>query len=145
MKQEQFSISINASRQRVWEVLWSDETFRDWANVIDEGTCMEGEIVEGGTVHFLSSIGGYGVRSLVTELIPQHRVSFHQVEDTKDFGKEVRPSEWTGADETYELLETAGVTTLTLTMGVPPTQVLMMTERVPNALARIKELAEAAL
>lgn len=139
---ETFSITIAATPEQVWRVLWDDATFRDWAAIIDEGSSMEGELVEGQTVHFMSSIGGYGVRSLVTKLVPHQYVSFRQVQDTKEFGTEVRDTEWTGADECYELTVADGVTTLTLTMDVPPTQEATMATRVPHALARIKELAE---
>ena len=38
MRKIQFSIEINASKENVWNTLWADATFRDWANVIDEGT-----------------------------------------------------------------------------------------------------------
>lgn len=36
----QFSIEINASKERVCTTLWEDRTFRDWADIIDEGTYM---------------------------------------------------------------------------------------------------------
>ncbi len=42
MKQIQFSIEINASKEKVWATLWDDKSFRDWANIIDEGTYMKG-------------------------------------------------------------------------------------------------------
>ena len=35
MKEIQFSIKINASKERVLATLWEDVTFRDWANMID--------------------------------------------------------------------------------------------------------------
>ncbi len=37
MKKNQFTISINATKEKVWKTLWEDATFRDWANIIDEG------------------------------------------------------------------------------------------------------------
>lgn len=37
MKEIQFSIEINASKERVWATLWQEKTFLDWANIIDEG------------------------------------------------------------------------------------------------------------
>lgn len=41
MKETQFSIEINAFKERVWTILWGDTTFREWANLIDEGTSIE--------------------------------------------------------------------------------------------------------
>ena len=47
MKKLQFSIEINASKESVWATLWEDASFRVWANLIDEGTYMKGEMKEG--------------------------------------------------------------------------------------------------
>ena len=51
----QFSIEIQAPRERVWNTLWEDKTFRDWANIIDEGMYMEGVMKDGNEVQFISS------------------------------------------------------------------------------------------
>ena len=60
MKEIQFSIEISASKERVWATLWEDITFRDWANIIDEGTYMKGVLNEGNEIQFISSENGYG-------------------------------------------------------------------------------------
>ncbi len=66
MKEIQFSIDINASKERVWETIWEDKTFRDWASIIDEGTYMKGVMKEGNEVQFISSVKGYysGIQGL---------------------------------------------------------------------------------
>jgi hypothetical protein len=74
MKELQFSIEINASKERVWSTLWEDKTFRDWAGMIDEGTYMQGEMIEGNEIQFLSSVNGYGVTSLIEKLTPNEFV-----------------------------------------------------------------------
>lgn len=58
MKELQFSIEINAPKERVWATLWEDKTFRDWADIIDEGTYMQGEMTEGNEIQFISSVNG---------------------------------------------------------------------------------------
>lgn len=47
MKTLEFSTTIEASRDKVWRVLWNDTTFRDWAGLIDEGTYIKGELKAG--------------------------------------------------------------------------------------------------
>jgi uncharacterized protein YndB with AHSA1/START domain len=47
MKEMQFSIEINATKERVWDTLWQDETFRQWASIIDPETYMAGVLKEG--------------------------------------------------------------------------------------------------
>jgi len=39
-----FSVEIHAPREIVWSTLWQDETFRQWAGMIDPGTYMKGEL-----------------------------------------------------------------------------------------------------
>lgn len=53
-----YTIKINATKRKIWAVLWEDQTFREWANLIDEGTYMKGELKEGGEVEFISSVNG---------------------------------------------------------------------------------------
>src|SRR5690606_37609 len=118
MQAMQFTITINASRNKVWNVLFDDETFRDWGNIIDEGQYKVGEIKEGNEVQFMSS-SGYGVTSLVEECIPSEFVLFRQMADTKEKGKEQREKEWTGGSERYSLAEEDGHTVLTVTIDVP--------------------------
>lgn len=142
MKKLHFSILINTSKARVWSTLWEDKTFRDWANIIDEGQYMVGEIKERNEVQFISSVSGYGVTSLVEKLAQREFVSFRQMADTKDSGDQEREKEWTGGTESYSLAENEGVTTLTVSIDVPPGQEETFKIRFPKALERVKILAE---
>ena len=139
MQKQQFSIAIKAPRERVWNTLWVDKTFRDWASIIDEGMYMIGEIKEGNEVQFISPTG-YGVTSLIEKLIPNEFVSFRHMADTKDGGE--REKEWTGGQESYALAENDGITTLTVAIDVPPGQEETFKNRLPKALARVKTLTE---
>jgi len=139
MQKLQFSIEIQAPKERVWNTLWEDKTFRDWANSIDEGMYLVGELNEGNEVQF-SSVNGYGVTSLIEKLIPNEFVSFKHQMDIKN-GEE-REKEWTGGTESYSLTENNGITTLTVKLDVPLEQVETFKVRFPKALQRVKILAE---
>jgi hypothetical protein len=142
MQRQQSSIKIKAPRERVWNTLWEDKTFRNWGNIIDEGQYMVGEIKEGNEVQFISSVSGYGVTSLVEKLTLNEFVSFRQIADTKDSGEREREKEWTGGTESYSLAENDGVTTLTVDIDVPLGQEETFKVRFPKALERVKFLAE---
>ena len=142
MQKQQFSIEIKAPRERVWNTLWDGKTFRDWANIIDEGTYMVGELKEGNEVQFISSVSGFGVTSLVEKLAQNEFISFRQMADTKDSGEREREKEWTGGTESYSLAENEGITTLTVDIDVPPGQEETFRVRFPKALERVKILAE---
>lgn len=142
METLQFSTEIKSSKEKVWNTLWDDKTFRDWASIIDEGTYMKGEMKEENKVEFISSVSEYGVTSLIEKLIPNEFVLFRHSSDTKDSGEQEREKEWTGGKESYSLSEKDGVTTLTIEIDVPLEQEETFKDRQPKALERVKVLAE---
>ncbi len=142
MKKMRFSIKIIAPVDKVWKTLWGDKTFRDWANIIDEGQYMIGEMKQGNEVQFISSASGYGVTSMIEKLTPNEFVSFRQMADTKEGGKQRREKEWTGGTESYSLAEKDGVTTLAVELEVPLGREETFKIRFPKALERLKTLAE---
>lgn len=135
-------IEMNATKERVWSILWEDQSFRDWANIIDEGTFLKGDMVEGQEIEFQSSVNGYGVTSLIEKLVTNEFVLFRHHADTKESGQQEREKEWTGGTESYKLSEKNGVTTLTIKTEVPVELVELFNDRLPKALERIKLLAE---
>lgn len=144
MKNMRHSVEINASKEKIWETLWSDQTLQDWMSIIDEGTYMEGDLQEGNEVSFMSA-SGYGVSSKVEKLIPYKHVSFRQTADIKigkDGAIEKRNKQWTGSLESYDLEESNGKTTLSLTQDVPLELVEYFEAKLPQALDRVKVLAE---
>lgn len=142
MKEMQFVVEINARREQVWDTLWQDGTFRQWASIIDPGTYMVGELKEGSEVQFISSENGYGVTSLVEKLIPGEFLLLRHRADTQDAGKRERANEWTGGKESYRLTEKDGVTTLAVSFGVPPEMEDYFKVAYPKALELVKTLTE---
>jgi uncharacterized protein YndB with AHSA1/START domain len=143
MNEMQFSIEISAPKEKVWDVLWQDATIREWAGIIDPGTYMVGELTQGSEVAFISAENGYGVTSLVEKVTPNEYVLLRHSADTKESGTEERDKQWTGGAESYELIESYGVTTLKVAFDVPEELEEYFTTTYPKALKKIKELAEA--
>ena len=141
MKQMQFSIDIYATKEKVWDTLRQDETFREWASIIDPGTYMVGDLEVGNEIQFLSA-SGYGVTSLVEKLVPNEFLLLRHQADTQDSGKRERKKEWTGGEESYTLAEKNGTTTLTVAFGVPPELEEYFQTNYPKALERVKFFAE---
>lgn len=142
MKEMQFSIQIHATKETVWDTLWQDETFREWAGIIDPGMYMAGILKEGNAVHYISAENGYGVTSFVEKLIENELLLLRHQADTKDSGKERRDDEWTGGKESYSLAEEDSMTTLTMACDVPRELEAYFAVTYPKALQRVKELAE---
>lgn len=137
----QFKIEINAPKEKVWQTLWQDETLRDWAGIVDPGTYMVGELKEGSKVQF-NSAEGYGVTSLVAELIPNKYILFKHKADTQNDGGKDRQDQWTGGQESYKLTDNNNGTTLEMKFDVPAELEQIMSVSYPKALNRLKELAE---
>jgi hypothetical protein len=142
MKELQFVIEINASKEIVWATLWEDVSFRLWANIIDEGTYIKGVMKEGNEIEFISSINGYGVTSLIEKLNPNEFILLRHSADTKESGQLERKKEWTGGKESYFLTEKDGVATLVVKMDIPKELEEIFSIRFPRALKRVKTLAE---
>ncbi len=148
MNEMKHSIEINAPKEKVWEVLWSDQTFRDWSGFIDEGTYMEGKLEEGNEINFIGNSDGgvrYGVTSRVEKLVPNQHILFTRIADIvvkDDGGIEKRDDQWTGGTERYDLEENNGKVTLSITQDVPDELVEYFNDKLPQALARIKVLSE---
>lgn len=142
MKEMKFTTEIKASRDKVWDVLWRDETFRQWAGLIDPGTYMVGELKEGSEVQFISAENGYGVTSLVERLVAGELLLLRHQADTQGHGAQERDKEWTGGTESYSLEEKDGVTTLTVSFSVPPEQEEYFQNTYPKVMDKIKTLSE---
>ena len=136
-----FTIGIHATKEKVWDTLWQDETLREWAGIIDPGTHMAGDLEEGDEIQFISG-NGYGVTSLVEKLTAGEFVLLRHSADTQEHGKRERKKQWTGGKESYSLVEKDGTTTLTLASDVPPELEEYFKTTYPKALERIKELSE---
>ncbi len=141
MKELSFTVTIAATKERVWRTLWNDKTFRQWAGLIDPGTYMVGELTAGSEVQFISA-GGYGVTSLVEVVRQGDYLLLRHSADTQDVGEREREKQWTGGKEEYLLEEADGMTTLTITFDVPPELEGTMNASYPIATAKIKELVE---
>ena len=142
MKKMQFTVTINAPKQTIWNTLWQDATFREWAGFIDPGTYMVGKLKQGEEVQFISAENGYGVTSLVEKVTPGEFLLLRHSADTQDVGTREREKEWTGGAESYTLTEKDDVTTLTAEFDVPPELEEYFSTAYPKALERVKLLSE---
>lgn len=142
MKELEYQIIINRPKEVVWDTLWDDQSFRDWANNIDEGTYLLGDLIEGNEIQFISSVNGYGVTSLVSKLIPYEYILFKHASDTQNTGTETRDKQWTGGSESYSLIEKDNQTLLIIRSEIPDELVEYFNNAMPIVLNRIKYLCE---
>ncbi len=144
MEKKEFKIDIRAPRERVWDILWSKDSYQQWTSVFAEGSTVETDgWKKGSKVLFLDG-KGQGMVSRVADNRPNEFMSFEHlgvvkdgVEDTNKEGKE-----WAGALENYSLKTQEGKTELVVDMDIAEEYKDYFNTTWPKALEKIKELAE---
>ncbi len=139
-----FSITIDASLKKVWDIMLSEKTYRQWVGAAWPGSYFEGEWKEGETLCFFNSEKS-GTKA---KLIEHRPYQFSRAEHVSCFdkGKEDTSSSiarsWIGCTESYAFSERNGHTTVKVTMHVTADWVDMFNTDWPKALAKLKEICE---
>ena len=133
------SIDIKASKEKVWDSLWSDAGYRKWTAPFSEGSYAESDWEEGSKIKFLSP-GGNGMYGIIQKKIPFEQMIFEHRGELKNGQEESK--EWAGATEQYYLSEKDGTTELMVKMDVNDEFRSYFEETFPKALAVVKEIAE---
>ncbi|PBJ11746.1 SRPBCC domain-containing protein [Flavobacterium sp. ACN6] len=144
METLEFKIRIKASAEKVWSVLWNDETYRKWAGVFYEGSYAVSDWKEGDKVQFLGPDGG-GMNSIIETKIPNEYIAFKNAGEIKDFKEQPLNEEskqWLGAMETYRLIQDDEFIDLICQVDVVEQHLDYFKNAFPKALEIIKELSE---
>lgn len=144
MEKLNFNVTIDAPRERVWEVLWGDESYPDWTKAFSETSYAKTDWQEGSKVLFLDGSGS-GMVSEVAKRRDNEYMSFRHLGEVRD-GVEDTTSEsvkqWAGSMENYTLKDHNGGTELLVEMDINAEHKDMFAKMWPNAIKRIKELSE---
>lgn len=145
MEKRKFSVKIDAPKEKIWRTLWDDPTYRDWTSAFGEGSYAVSDWKEGGKVHFLIPSGS-GMYSRIERHIPNETMVFEHIGVVKE-GKEMPLDDeartWTGARESYHLRNDGGSAELVVELDLATEDDgKMFAEKFPQALKRVKELAE---
>ncbi len=138
------TVTINAPRDKVWDVLLRDEYTREWYSEFSPGSHAEGDWNVGDRIAFLDG-SGMGLVGKVMAKEPHERLSIeHQAVIMN--GKEERDSEdarkWRGCKENYTLSQEDGKTILTIEQELPEGYVESISKMWDKAAGKIKELSE---
>lgn len=144
MEKLDFSIDINAPKEKVWDVLWNDATYPQWTAVFTEGSRAESDWKEGSQILF-SDGKGNGLVSKIETLEENNKMVFkHLGEMSKGIQKpsDEQSMEWEGATESYFLNENDGVTELEVELFGTEEHKGYFESMFPKALEVVKQLAE---
>ena len=146
MQTQQFSVAIDAPKEKVWNALWNDTNYRKWTTVFHEGSYMEAtSLAEGADVRFLGP-GGGGMYSKIDSVEPNTKMVFNHlgvVKDMVNLPQDEETKKWAGAKEKYFLEERNGKTELKVEVDMAEGFENYFSETFPKALQLVKEIAEA--
>ena len=143
-----FSIIINASKEKVWNTMLEDKTYRQWTEAFSPGSHYVGNWNKGSKILFLGpnekGIMG-GMVSRIKENKKYEYISIEHLGVVQD-GKEDTTSDvvkqWAGSLENYTFKDLKGKTELLVDMDINDEYKEMFEGMWPNALQKLKELAE---
>lgn len=147
MERLHFSIDIDAPKDKVWNTMLGEDTYRIWTEAFAPGSHYKGDWSEGSKMLFLApddSGKNSGMLSRVKEnrkfeyLSIEHLGIVQDEEDTSS--NEVK--EWAGAIESYTLRENNGQTEVLIEMDTEEEYKEMFRDMWPKALQKLKELSE---
>ena len=145
-----FNIEINATREKVWDVLFGEKTYPIWTTAFSEGSNVKTDWQKGSKALFIDA-SNRGMVSKIADNVPNEFMSIEHL-GMYDNGVEDYESEhvksWAGAKENYTLTDENGITNLHIFMEMDESDankqmIEMFTDMWPKALAKVKELAEA--
>lgn len=136
-----FATKINAPKEKVWDILWDDSTYRKWTAPFMEGSYAESDWNEGSKIKFLTPKGD-GMFGVIQTKIQYEQMTFKHLGEVKNGVEE--PKDWGEATESYFLNEANGVTDLSvkLSMQSSPEFEQYFNTAFPKALEIVKQLSE---
>jgi hypothetical protein len=144
MKIQKYEIAINASKSKVWDVLWTDETYRKWTSAFSEVSTAQSDWQEGSRVLFGDGKGN-GMYSVIEKKdAPNTMIFRHLGEICNGVETPFSPeSGWANSLERYYLTDENGQTKVTCEVDVADSFTDFMNDAFPKAFAILKELSEA--
>ncbi len=148
MERLHFSVVIDAPKEKVWNTMLEDETYRIWTEEFCPGSHYVGDWNEGSKILFLGpgengEMGG--MVSRIKENRPFEYLSIEHIGCVQD-GKEDTSSEevknWAGAHENYTFRDLGGRTEVLVEMDSVEEYREMFEKTWPKALEKLKETAE---
>lgn len=150
MEKIHFSIHINAPQEKVWDVMLSDKTYREWTAAFNPGSYFKGDWNEGSEIMFLGpngsdTNGAMGMYSRIKESRKPEFISIQHLgivmngvkDTTSDMAKK-----WAPAFENYTFTQKDGGTELSIDMDIVVEEKNTFEDMWPKALKRLKEVVE---
>ena len=145
METLKYQVEIDATAEKVWDVLWNEKTYSQWTHFFSPGSVMQTDWKVGGKTYFTDSSRQNGMVSTIESIEePKHLIFKHLGElhnGVEDVDSE-KVKAWNGSLEAYYLEENNGKTLLKVEVDVDNSYKDMMDEGFKKGLEIIKNLSE---
>lgn len=149
MQKIHHSIFINAPREKVWNTMLGDETYRQWTVPFNPGSYYVGSWEQGSEIRFLGpNPGGEGEGGLLSRIVENRLYEFISIEHIGmiENGVEDTTSDkvksWMPLFENYTFIEKDGGTEVIIDLDMKEEYKEMFDEMWPKALQILKEISE---
>ncbi len=125
MENQQFSIVINAPKEKVWHTMLDLDTYKIWTEPFMPGSFYEGDWNQGSKILFLAPDEGGKMSGMVSKIKESRLYEFISiepkgvVEDGKENTTGEEAKEWAGSFENYTLKEIDGKTEVIVDLAAP--------------------------
>jgi len=150
MEKLHFSISINAPKEKVWDTMLNDDTYREWTSVFNpSGSYFLGDWSEGSEIRFIGTETDGKVSGMLSRIKENRKYEFLSIQHLGEIIKgELKP--WTDQEmagkeffENYTFKQSGDITEVMVDIDTNEEYKGMFEETWPKALEKLKSLAEA--
>ena len=150
MQKLNFSIVINAPKEKVWHAMLDDRPYREWTRAFNPGSYYKGDWSRGSKMLFLGPDPETGQEggmvSRIAENRPYEYISIEHIgiiqngieDTTSETARKMAP-----AFENYAFKEKDGATEVLVDMDADDEYAEMFNKMWPEGLQRLKKIAEA--
>lgn len=148
MQRLHFKIEIDAPKEKVWDTMLKDETYRIWTDVFAPGSYYEGSWNKGSKILFLALDQNGNPGGMLSRIKENRQYEFISIEHIGmvNNGKEDTSSDeaknWAGVHENYTFKEINGKTEVIIEVDSNENFAEMFNDMWPRALQKLKQLAE---
>jgi uncharacterized protein YndB with AHSA1/START domain len=148
METMHFGITINAAVEKVYDLMISDSSYREWTSEFNPTSHFIGSWVKGSKIIFVGTDQDGktgGMVSRIKDNIPNTFISIEHLGLFQD-GKEITSGSevegWAGANENYTFTANEGKTLLSVELDANQDFMTYFNETWPKALDKLKEICE---
>ena len=149
MQKLNFAITINAPKEKVWDTMLDDATYRLWTTPFSEGSYYKGDWSKGSKIIFLGPNPETGKEGGMLSRIAENNlyeyISIEHLGIINDGVEDTTSEEakkWTPAFENYTFKDLNGMTELIVDMDINDEYKEMFEGMWPKALQKLKEISE---